>query len=108
MGEPRETDPVVDRLKARREHLGLSLCSLAKLCKVHKSALSKMERGESSPTLRTIRAIAEALEYEIVFVDSTYEPPPDDRDPLCIEQWPDCYNGEYHPSCCRWPKSCSC
>lgn len=25
----------------------------------------------------------------------------------CIERWPDCETGEYHPSCCRFPKSCS-
>ena len=26
----------------------------------------------------------------------------------CIEQWPECSSGEYNPSCCRFPKSCSC
>lgn len=26
----------------------------------------------------------------------------------CVEQWPDCSEGDYHPSCCRFPKSCSC
>jgi hypothetical protein len=26
----------------------------------------------------------------------------------CIEQWPYCSEGEYDPSCCRFPKSCSC
>lgn len=25
----------------------------------------------------------------------------------CLENWPDAVNGEYHPSCCRFPKSCS-
>jgi hypothetical protein len=32
----------------------------------------------------------------------------DDRDTACIEQWPDCRNGDYDPRCCRFPKSCSC
>jgi hypothetical protein len=32
----------------------------------------------------------------------------DDRHPACIEQWPDCRNGDYDPRCCRFPKSCSC
>lgn len=32
----------------------------------------------------------------------------DDRDPVCIERWPECEDGAYHPSCCRFPKSCSC
>lgn len=26
----------------------------------------------------------------------------------CTEQWPECTDGEYNPSCCRFPKSCSC
>lgn len=26
----------------------------------------------------------------------------------CIANWPDCYEGGYDPSCCRFPKSCSC
>lgn len=30
------------------------------------------------------------------------------RNPTCVEQWPECEDGAYHPSCCRFPKSCSC
>lgn len=26
----------------------------------------------------------------------------------CAEAWPACQEGEYNPSCCRFPKSCSC
>lgn len=26
----------------------------------------------------------------------------------CVERWPDCEEGAYNPSCCRFPKSCSC
>jgi hypothetical protein len=26
----------------------------------------------------------------------------------CVERWPDCEEGSYNPSCCRFPKSCSC
>lgn len=25
----------------------------------------------------------------------------------CVENWPDAETGEYNPSCCRFPKSCS-
>ena len=25
----------------------------------------------------------------------------------CVEAWPGCFTGGYHPSCCRFPKSCS-
>jgi hypothetical protein len=37
-----------------------------------------------------------------------YVSPTDDRDPDCVELWPECHNGGYNPSCCRFPKSCSC
>lgn len=26
----------------------------------------------------------------------------------CVERWPDCEEGAFNPSCCRFPKSCSC
>lgn len=26
----------------------------------------------------------------------------------CLEEWPDAEPGAYNPSCCRFPKSCSC
>src|SRR6185369_9913826 len=26
----------------------------------------------------------------------------------CVEEWPECAEGEYNPKCCRFPKSCSC
>jgi hypothetical protein len=25
----------------------------------------------------------------------------------CVEQWSDCFTGDYDPQCCRFPKSCS-
>lgn len=25
----------------------------------------------------------------------------------CVEAWPDAHSGDYHPDCCRFPKSCS-
>lgn len=31
----------------------------------------------------------------------------DQRDPSCVERWPECSSGEYDPRCCRFPKSCS-
>jgi hypothetical protein len=32
----------------------------------------------------------------------------DTRDPECVRQWPECFDGGYDPHCCRFPKSCSC
>lgn len=34
--------------------------------------------------------------------------PPRPRLKSCIEEWPECVDGEYNPSCCRFPKTCSC
>lgn len=31
-----------------------------------------------------------------------------ERSPSCVEQWAECEDGAYHPSCCRFPKVCSC
>lgn len=30
-----------------------------------------------------------------------------DRDPACVERWPECEDGAYDPRCCRFPKPCS-
>jgi hypothetical protein len=32
----------------------------------------------------------------------------DERNPVCVEAWPECEDGGYDPRCCRFPKSCSC
>lgn len=37
-----------------------------------------------------------------------HQPQPRRRLRACVEAWPDCSTGDYHPSCCRFPKSCSC
>lgn len=31
-----------------------------------------------------------------------------ERNPECLDVWPDCVEWEYDPRCCRFPKSCSC
>jgi hypothetical protein len=32
---------------------------------------------------------------------------PRERDPVCVERWPEAETGSYDPRCCRFPKSCS-
>lgn len=34
-------------------------------------------------------------------------PPRKPRLRACVERWPACEEGAHHPSCCRYPKSCS-
>jgi transcriptional regulator with XRE-family HTH domain len=190
MGGPSSTkniDPVAHRLRARREQLGLSQSELARRSGTQQSAISDMETGEASPTLRTLRKVVKYLKLDIELVELSpasilrdiiylrslepdqletellnrkwyvhpndliggfcvmpvdappssgcfeiaesmsegwakhitelhnseidrpaYEPPSDDRDPSCVLRWPSCSSGEYHPDCCRFPKSCSC
>ena len=59
------TDPVNERIaeqvRAQRLQLGLSLESLAAVCGVSRSALSLIERGESSPTAVVLGKVAAGL-----------------------------------------------
>ena len=32
----------------------------------------------------------------------------DERDPVCVEKWPECCPGEIDPRCCQFPKGCLC
>lgn len=41
-------------------------------------------------------------------VECIYVPAAPERDPICVQRWPDCAEGEFDPRCCRFPKSCSC
>lgn len=61
---------------------------------------------------RAVVIAAEPVDIEFVFVPIA-EPDaeayvPRRRLRACVENWPDCATGEYNPSCCRFPKSCSC
>jgi len=47
---------------AAREDAGLKQAELADLAGIHTTALSKIERGLSSPTVTTLRSIASGLE----------------------------------------------
>jgi transcriptional regulator with XRE-family HTH domain len=45
-----------------RRNAGLSQEALAFRCKLHPTYISQLERGLKSPTVRALRAIAEAVE----------------------------------------------
>lgn len=49
------------RLKGYREKKGLSLRKLADLADIDFSHLHKVEKGESNPSISTVKIIAEAL-----------------------------------------------
>lgn len=57
---------VVGTFRAIREAKGLSLDDLAKTTGLERSAISKLERGETNPTLRTLERYAGGLRMRLV------------------------------------------
>jgi transcriptional regulator with XRE-family HTH domain len=64
---------IARQVRARRSGLGLTLESLAARCRVSRSMLSLIERGESSPTAVVLEKIATGLGLPLasLFADST-------------------------------------
>lgn len=59
-------------VRARREHLGMTVSGLAKLAGVDRGKLAKFEEGEDAPTERWINGVERALEsFE---VEAGHEP----------------------------------
>ncbi|MCF8023836.1 MAG: helix-turn-helix domain-containing protein [Clostridiales bacterium] len=56
---------VGERIKAVRKKKGLSQYELAKRADISQSFLSYIERGEKSPTLRTLEKITKAMEIPL-------------------------------------------
>lgn len=52
-------------LKNLRTHAGISQDALAKDCKLDRTFISLLERGERQPTITTIYKVAEALEVTV-------------------------------------------
>lgn len=53
-----------DVIRSRREHLNFSQENLASECGFHRTYISQLERGQKSPTLRTLIILAKALKIE--------------------------------------------
>lgn len=56
---------VAVKLKERREALGLSMNQVAKLSNLDQRAVSRIEKGEFSPTLRAVLKICAALKVKL-------------------------------------------
>lgn len=52
-----------------RERHGLTQVELAQPCGVNQADISRIERGSSSPTARTLQRIAEALDADVRLVE---------------------------------------
>lgn len=48
-----------------REHRGLTQGELAERCGIDQGDISRIERGSTSPTARTLQRIAEALDSDV-------------------------------------------
>ena len=57
--------PIAESIRRLRNAQGLSLEALAKRAEVSKSMISKIERGETSPTANTLGRLAEALDVSL-------------------------------------------
>ncbi len=57
--------PIAESIRRLRSAQGLSLEALAKRADVSKSMISKIERGETSPTANTLGRLAEALDVSL-------------------------------------------
>jgi len=55
---------IANKLKTYRLKAGLSQAGLAELAGVNTNAYAKIERGESEPTLSTIKLLSKALEVK--------------------------------------------
>jgi len=53
-------------MRTRRKALGLSQEALGEHCDLTRNHIGTIERGEHSPTLRTMEAIAVALELSVL------------------------------------------
>lgn len=67
--EDSEADEIIarlaERLKAAREAKGLSMNRLGDLAGLDQVAISRIEKGERSPTLRTLLKMAAALDLHL-------------------------------------------
>jgi ribosome-binding protein aMBF1 (putative translation factor) len=74
-GAPREAfEKAYDialQIVALRENAGLTQVELAERCGISQADISRIERGATSPTARTLQRIAEALDAEVRLVAKT-------------------------------------
>lgn len=60
-------DIAVQIIELRERH-GLTQVELAKVCGIDQGDISRIERGSTSPTARTLQRIAEALDSDVRLV----------------------------------------
>jgi transcriptional regulator with XRE-family HTH domain len=71
----RSSGVVGERIRERRRELGLSLQALAERAGLTASFLSLVEREQNSPSLESLRRIAEALDVPIFYFTEQFDNP---------------------------------
>jgi len=65
----KQTSDIATQIVELRERRGLTQAELAERCGMDREAISRMERGSTSPTARTLQRVAEALDADVRLVD---------------------------------------
>jgi quercetin dioxygenase-like cupin family protein/DNA-binding XRE family transcriptional regulator len=68
-------DSLGHRIQARRKSAGLSLRALAAQTELTASFISQVERGQTNPSIDSLRRIAEALQVSLLYFLSDHQPP---------------------------------
>lgn len=63
-----QTYAIATQVIALREKHGLTQAELAERCGIDQADLSRIERGSTNPTARTLQRIAEALDADVRLV----------------------------------------
>jgi ribosome-binding protein aMBF1 (putative translation factor) len=71
---------VSERIRTARKAAGLTQIQLAEVADLTQSHISRIERGEHSPTRKTIEKIAAAVSKPVVFFDPSAENEEEDDD----------------------------
>lgn len=79
---------LTERLRRRREELGVSARRLAERAGLHKNTLSRIEAGERRPTPETLRLLAAELELDEVELFALAGHPLPDRLPERLPAFP--------------------
>jgi transcriptional regulator with XRE-family HTH domain len=72
---PPANDSIGRRLHTRRHSAGLSLRQLASKTDLTASFISQIERGQTNPSIDSLRRIAEALQVSMLYFLSDHTPP---------------------------------
>lgn len=68
---PDTVDPIMEALQTELERVGWSKAELARKAGLDTGTVNRAMRGETSPTLRTVHALAEALDLTIEVTHTT-------------------------------------